>query len=597
MMTANGGYSITWLRPCLRRLEVLTVKKVADAIARREGDVRSPVGPRDWHRFSLTWLVGMLPVLLALVGVALAGSLNIPHNDDWSYVKTARILAETGNLEMQGWVANSLVGQVLLAFPVLRVFGSNVAVLNTTIALVSLVGLGAAYSVFRRFVTPRAALLGTLVTSLFPGYLLLSTSFMSDVPAFTAMTLCVAAGLRALERRSRVWFWTALALGAVGVTIRYQAAAAPIAVLLVWSLLPQPNGGLQRPRRTGLASGAIFAVLVVAFMRWRLTLSDTVDTSGSTLHLGTFVRSGVAAFAMLGLALLPFTALCLERLRLLSRHFGPWLLVVSSVAALVVIRLVGGIEIFPGNYLDRFGPYQAAGYGSSPPLVPLLAWQALETLGWVGGTAAVLLLMDAGQPSVVAQLKAVWRERQDRAPALLLGVFAVLYAGVVVAPAVIGLSVFDRYLVPLLVPAGAGLLVLAGRASRRAAYCSGASVVLLAVIAIVLTTVSARDDSIRWQASAALVQRGASPTDVSSGLEWQGTYAPHPARIERLLKPMPAGQYAYFTRMFDGDRDCWLITRAAAPSPSLRLTQTIQYTRFPGLPKGELYIYRTNLCS
>jgi len=95
---------------------------------------------------------------------------------------------------------------------------------------------------------------------------------------------------------------------------------------------------------------------------------------------------------------------------------------------------------------------------------------------------------------------------------------------------------------------GAGLLVLGRRANHRAAFFSIASVVVLTVVATVLTTVSARDDAIRWQASVDLVQQGASPTDVSSGLEWQGTHAAHPARSALGTKPMSAGQYAPWTK-------------------------------------------------
>lgn len=559
--------------------------------------VPPPIGGRRLRWSNLTWLLGAWPVLVALAVTAVAGSLSIPHNDDWSYVKTARILAETGNLEMQGWAGTSLVGQVLLAYPVLKAFGSSVAVLNVTMGFVSLAGLSAAYTVFRRFVGTRAAVLGTLVTCLFPGYLLLSTSFMSDVPAFTAMTLCMAAGLRALERRSFLWLWTALALGTVGVTIRYQAAAAPSAVLLAWGLLPQQEGGAKRPRHTALAIGAIFAVFVVVFMWWRVTLPDASNPSLSTLHFARSARNVVAAFPVLGLALLPFTALCLDRLLLLSRRIGAWLLAFASTNSLLFMNSGDG-KVLAGNYLDRFGPYQAAGYGSSSPIASLVTWQALETLGWVGGTAALLLLLWASRSSEVARLRvALCGNRLDHAPGLLLGAFAVLYAGTLIAPTFIGWSLYDRYLFPLLLPAGAGLLVLAGRASRRAAFCSAASVVLLAVVALVLTTVSARDDTIRWQASVQLVQKGASPTDVSSGLEWQGTFAAHPARPTRILEPMPAGQYGDWTRVFPGDRDCWFITRTASPSPHLSLTQAILYARFPGVPKGELYVYRTDVCS
>jgi hypothetical protein len=55
--------------------------------------------------------------------VCIAPWSNLPINDDWLYAHIARNLAENGHLSIDVPVASSVVGQALIAWPVIHFFG------------------------------------------------------------------------------------------------------------------------------------------------------------------------------------------------------------------------------------------------------------------------------------------------------------------------------------------------------------------------------------------------------------------------------------------------------------------------------------------
>src|SRR6266576_1401233 len=142
------------------------------APARRSRRWPRPTDPREARHE--TWLlVGLLllGVVLPVVVGAIAGSLEIPRNDDWSYRRIALELARTGRL----------------------------------------------------------AVIPVLLLVVFPGYLAYATSYMSDVPAAAAEFACLALGAIALARRPvpAGWLLAAVAVGFLAFSIRDFAVAAP----------------------------------------------------------------------------------------------------------------------------------------------------------------------------------------------------------------------------------------------------------------------------------------------------------------------------------------------------------------------------------
>src|SRR6188768_4590380 len=78
-----------------------------------------------YARQDLWLIVGLLlvGVILPVVVGAMAGSLEIPRNDDWSYRRISLDLARTGRLELDGASQAMIVGQILLAQPFLWLSG------------------------------------------------------------------------------------------------------------------------------------------------------------------------------------------------------------------------------------------------------------------------------------------------------------------------------------------------------------------------------------------------------------------------------------------------------------------------------------------
>jgi hypothetical protein len=98
-------------------------------------------------------LIGVLgPLLLALHD----GSASIPHDDTWSYSRTAQIFAGTGHVVLFDWNAMALLGLVFAFAPI----GASITAQSCFVALLGLVGLAAAFDLLRTHCGPRRAALG-----------------------------------------------------------------------------------------------------------------------------------------------------------------------------------------------------------------------------------------------------------------------------------------------------------------------------------------------------------------------------------------------------------------------------------------------------
>jgi hypothetical protein len=84
------------------------------------------------------WLIALAVMLAIAVVVAPWG--NYPLNDDWQYARAARIFANQGRIVIDTPIAPSLVGQVVLAWPFIKIFGYNHVVLRLlTIAMAAVI--------------------------------------------------------------------------------------------------------------------------------------------------------------------------------------------------------------------------------------------------------------------------------------------------------------------------------------------------------------------------------------------------------------------------------------------------------------------------
>ena len=130
----------------------------------------------------------------------------------------------------------------------------------------AVIGIASSYVLARRVLpSPRAAF-AVLVVILFPGFALLATTFMTDVPAYAAEMLCLAVGAVALSRapanHRRRWLVASLVIGCWAFSIREFALAAPVAVVIA-AMASDPS----EPRRRYLfALDAVLAVCVAIYL-------------------------------------------------------------------------------------------------------------------------------------------------------------------------------------------------------------------------------------------------------------------------------------------------------------------------------------------
>ena len=93
----------------------------ADRRPRRWALRRNPreAGTETWIVVGLLLIGVLLPVIVG----AVAGSLEIPRNDDWSYRRTALGFATTGAIILDGGSLPLMIGQVLFTWPFLAFSG------------------------------------------------------------------------------------------------------------------------------------------------------------------------------------------------------------------------------------------------------------------------------------------------------------------------------------------------------------------------------------------------------------------------------------------------------------------------------------------
>lgn len=219
-------------------------------------------------RAGLIAIVGFcigLPVLSAWA----KGSIAIPHNDDWAYFRIVFHLADTGTLQLVGWNEAMFLGQLVWAIPLAKVFGDTFFAINTVSALISAGGLVLTYLLASRFLRTSYALLTAFLVGIFPGFIPLATTFMTDTTGYTAQLGCLVLGVWALDRRSDQRLLPLIACLVVGLyafTVRDFAITTPVAVLAGLAVAEKRH---RRVPALSIAGLAAVSAAGVALYLWR----------------------------------------------------------------------------------------------------------------------------------------------------------------------------------------------------------------------------------------------------------------------------------------------------------------------------------------
>jgi dolichyl-phosphate-mannose-protein mannosyltransferase len=537
-------------------------------------------------------LVGVgLPLLVGWV----SGALTVPHNDDFNYRRVALGLYETGRVELTGWTVMSLVGQVLFVQPFLWIAGGHPAAFAVATGTLAVAGLAASYFLARRILSRAAAVLAVLLVIAFPGFLLNTTSFMTDVPAFAGIAICLALGAVGLEPgRRRRWRWLAasLAAGCFAFSIREFALAAPVAVLVLAALARRG----EFPTVVVAGAAVLGTCAAIHVVTSQLPGQGTADFAALSTNNLERTRLGITTLAF-GLA--PAILIAAAGQLRAGHAAGAAVGAMAGGALfggelLALARFEGVPTVLVGNLLDPAGaPGSGALAGERPLLFPPPTWDVMNVvaLGAVvvaSGTLGALLAGRRRQsPRTSGAVVAV------EMPVSLLVVFTVLYGSGMLAFGLVA-SMFDRYLWPLALSLSILLLAAAGRPRRSAGLLPGlAAFVVVAGSALALMLNSAAFDAARWRMGELAISRGIPRESVDAGMEWVGYHATGVATADAT----PTSGEMWYDARWPSFRLCGLVSSSLLDLPTFRL-EAADVSAYRLLlvagPEAPLYLYRVS---
>jgi len=216
-----------------------------------------------------------LPAIAASTALILCYFVTRPYAeigiyDDWSYIKTAQVLAQTGHIAYNGWGSPMLGWQAYFGALFIKLFGfSFTAVRFSTVIEAMATAFLLQRTLVRAGINSWNASLATMTFVLSPLCLPLDFTFMNDVPGVLSIVVCLYMCLRALQAKSErfamAWISLAALLNAVGGTSRQ------IAWLGLLVMVPSTLWLMRRKRRVlvvGCLSWIAGVGIVVAAMHW-----------------------------------------------------------------------------------------------------------------------------------------------------------------------------------------------------------------------------------------------------------------------------------------------------------------------------------------
>ncbi|WP_336639706.1 glycosyltransferase family 39 protein [Micrococcus luteus] len=519
----------------------------------------------------VTALIVALVVLPAIVA-GTAGALWIPHNDSWAHSRIAASFAETGRVHLVGFNRASMVGMMVpLGSLASSVVGQHVFVMLCGAAMI-----GFSYGTARRVLPRGRSLLVAALVGVAPGFALLSTSYMTDVPMMAGIAGGLYFGARYLDGGGVLNLIGSMAFGLWATTVREQGLAAVAAVAVTAWLVRRDR------RRVIFVASLVTLVAIAAFEVWRRSqpgddppmVDPTVGGAVRALAMGVMTLMFVCSPAVLLGATKP-------------RSAAAWSFGTAGALTTAGLVFLLGRGALLGNYLAADGAYMAMSHGARDTVPGWLLWCAAG-LAILAGTTVAALCGD-----VVARARRrpgrPWRPA-GQPVVLLMASFLLIYLAGITVQTFSGQAMFERYLYPLIVPLS--VLVLRAtrtRAAQRAAAATAALIVVASTALVTLHTWSST--GVVWQAAEELVAEGLAPQDVDAGFAWVGLHS----NVGVAEDPARSDVVGGWAALFSDSRQCAVVSMGD-PVAATEPVRTITYTKYLFFGQDRVVIERLDPC-
>jgi len=525
---------------------------------------------------------------IALAGLVALAALrplqDVPFVDDWTYAWSVDSVLRGGGLRFLEWSLHANVVQVLWGALFCLPAGFSFSALRASTWVLSISGLVALYLLLRHLGTRRRdALIGTATLGVNPIYFALSVTFMTDVPFLALATWSMLAMALALSRGSDRWLAAAALFAGLAIGVRSVGAVLPVAMAMtLWWSGPRPGAAGARawgrhPRRVAIVLLPLVALVVLSW--WKAAhvqlSADVSDIVGSPawrarylpyalprLPLSLIQALGAGANA-LGLGLLPVVLATARR--------DTWRGTIACAAALAAVLAIGSVlgagyepPLTQGSFwaVRELGAAETMVPGPPMPNSPWMTWALVPVALLAGG-----------------HLLFIWLRRPPAGPAQAFLYWVLLGEGCLVA---LLWLFYDRYLLPLFVPALA--LALVREPVRRPRVAALA----LAVLAL-LSAVGLRDHlsytRALWRGVAEARALGARDAEINGGYPVNGwlQYA-HPDQAPR--GPDGRLRVPWMNGGKDDPLPYWV---ANGPAPGYETARTVPYRRWLA-PSGRIFV-------
>jgi len=467
---------------------------------------------------------------------------NFPLSDDWAYGRAVKSFLDTGSIKLPDWDSTNFVAHMLWGALFCLPTGFSFTALRVSTLVLAVIGVVTVYGLLLEVGASRGvALFGAFSLAVNPLYLVLSFTFMTDVPFVTFCLLSLYLLVRGMRTDSKSALAMGLSLACVALLIRQIG----LAIFVAAGLTYLAKGRLRA--RTALI--AVCPVLLGSFIQFcfqewlKLThrtpflyqiqsrlLLDVVSHI-SWRSIVPFLDAVIVFMVYLGLFSFPFLVfLGRDSLKSLFRvRFVASATLVFAVLAAYFLRNKR-MPLLPDVLYD-FGLGRPVLYDTDTlhlHHVHMAGGRFWAILTLLGASGAVLLFR-AGLVAIVEIGGSRSSSTVQRQTTVLLLATGIIY----VAPLILlqcDTSVFDRYLL-LLVPLS--MFIFLRSSARKESDKTRFQFLLPALLSLVLYgafSVAATHDYLywnkaRWQALNELMQEhNLTPDKIDGGFEFNGWY-------------------------------------------------------------------------
>lgn len=407
----------------------------------------------------------LCPLALVVCTLITRPFIEIGINDDWSYIRSALLLAQTGHITFMGWSTPTLGWQLFLGALFIKLFGFSFSVVRSSVLLLSAVTVYLLHRILVRCgVSEINATIGTLTFALSPLFLPLAFSFMTDIPGLFAIVLCFYLCLRALQAATDSSTFNWIILAAVSNVV--FGSVRQTSWLGVIVIVPSTLWLLRSRRIPWVKAGCLWLLsllCVLACFLWFVhqpfvQVERPVQNILNHKDWNTILRTACFPVLNIALYLIPVTAAFITPVWMKTRRARLALcIVLAATAGLLltqyVIYLHGDFWLrwlapWGGNLVTNRGVIDYPEIGIRPTVLSIHAQIIITLVALVTASACVACIFGSSN-SHQPESSTRYRIPTGRELGIFFAPFTIAYFALLMPRAAIG-SFFERYVLPLL---------------------------------------------------------------------------------------------------------------------------------------------------